>query len=118
VCAVSQSLQTVRHDLEPHLELVAEVVAGTDRLDGDPGQVRVGVAVRGEHLGRDLPRLDLAARVVAVGEGMTRFRVGDDVFGIGEGSLAAYATARVDKLTRRPDCWTAAQAAAVPVSGR
>jgi NADPH:quinone reductase-like Zn-dependent oxidoreductase len=64
-----------------------------------------------------VPGIDLAGRVVAVGEGVTRIGVGDEVFGIGEGSYAEYATALESKLERRPDCWTATQAAAAPVSG-
>src|SRR5688500_16926541 len=38
-----------------------------------------------------VPGLDLAGTVVEVGPGVTRFRVGDEVFGIGRGSFADYA---------------------------
>ena len=43
--------------------------------------------------------------------------VGDEVFGIAEGSFAEYARARAGKLAPKPSNLTYAQAAAVPVSG-
>ncbi len=47
---------------------------------------------------------------------MTGFAVGDEVYGISQGSFAEYAVARADKLARKPANATFAQAAAVPVS--
>jgi NADPH:quinone reductase-like Zn-dependent oxidoreductase len=41
--------------------------------------------------------LDVAGTVVAVGADVTRLGVGDEVFGIGKGSFAEYASAREDK---------------------
>ena len=100
--------------------LIEVAAAGIDKgtwhlLTGRPLMMRLATGLRAPR--RVVPGLDLAGRVVAVGEGVTRFEVGDEVFGIGEGSLAQYASAREDKLTLRPACWSAAQAAAVPVSG-
>ena len=46
--------------------------------------------------------LDVAGTVVAVGADVTRFKVGDEVFGISKGSFAEYAAAREDKLARKP----------------
>lgn len=47
--------------------------------------------------------LDVAGTVVAVGSDVTRFQVGNEVFGISRGSFAEYAAAREDKLaTSRP----------------
>src|ERR671939_1600107 len=60
---------------------------------------------------------DVAGVVEAVGEDVSRFRPGDEVFGIGEGSLAEYARAREDKLAPKPENLSFEQAAAVPVSG-
>ena len=51
-----------------------------------------------------------------VGSAVTRFRVGDEVFGIGQGSFAEYTAAREDKLARKPGNTTFEQAAVVPVS--
>lgn len=46
--------------------------------------------------------MDLAGEVVAVGEGVTRWRVGDAVCGQGDGTLAQYCTAKEDWLARLP----------------
>lgn len=100
--------------------LIEVAAAGIDKgtwhlLTGRPLMMRLATGLRTPR--RIVPGLDLAGRVVALGEGATRFQVGDEVFGIGEGSLAQYASAREDKLTQRPSCWSAVRAAAVPVSG-
>lgn len=63
-----------------------------------------------------VPGIDVAGTVVAVGPGVTRFAVGDEVFGIARGSFATYAVAREDKLARKPARLSVEQAAAVPVS--
>jgi NADPH:quinone reductase-like Zn-dependent oxidoreductase len=59
---------------------------------------------------------ELAGRVEAIGKDVTRFRPGDEVMGIGEGSFAEYACAREDKLAPKPASLTFEQAAAVPIS--
>jgi len=61
--------------------------------------------------------VDVAGRVESVGEGVRRFRAGDEVFGTCRGSFAEYACAREDKLAPKPANLTFEQAAAVPVSG-
>jgi NADPH:quinone reductase-like Zn-dependent oxidoreductase len=58
----------------------------------------------------------VSGRVEAVGREVTRFRPGDEVMGIAEGSFAEYACAREDKLARKPANLSFEQAAAVPVS--
>jgi NADPH:quinone reductase-like Zn-dependent oxidoreductase len=60
--------------------------------------------------------LDLAGVVQAVGKNVSRFKPGDRVFGIGNGSFAEYASARADKLAIMPANTSFEQAAAVPVS--
>ena len=60
---------------------------------------------------------DVAGRVEAVGGNVTPFRPGDEVFGTCRGSFAEYASARPDRLARKPANLTFAQAAAVPISG-
>ena len=60
---------------------------------------------------------DLAGVVEAVGEGVTRFAVGDEVFGSTGGSFAELAVAREDHLALKPESLDFAQAAAVPISG-
>jgi NADPH:quinone reductase-like Zn-dependent oxidoreductase len=59
---------------------------------------------------------EVAGRVEAVGKEVTRFRAGDEVFGIAEGAFAGYACAQPGKLAHRPASLTAVQAAAVSVS--
>jgi NADPH:quinone reductase-like Zn-dependent oxidoreductase len=61
--------------------------------------------------------LDVAGTVVEVGADVTRFGVGDEVFGISRGSFAEYAAAREDKLARKPANLSFDQAAAVAISG-
>ena len=63
-----------------------------------------------------MPGREVAGRIEAVGGDVT-LAVGEEVFGIAEGSFAAYARARAGKLAPKPSNLTLAQAAAVPVSG-
>src|SRR5918911_866175 len=60
---------------------------------------------------------DVAGVVEAVGEDVSNFRPGEEVFGIGEGSFAEYARAREDKLAPKPSNLGFEQAAGVPVMG-
>jgi NADPH:quinone reductase-like Zn-dependent oxidoreductase len=64
-----------------------------------------------------VPGLDVAGTVVAVGADVTRFEVGDEVFGVSRGSFAEYACALQDKLARKPANLTFDQAAVVAISG-
>ena len=59
---------------------------------------------------------EVAGRVEATGAAVTALHVGDEVFGIADGSFAEYASARPGKLAPKPANLTFAQAAAVPVS--
>ncbi|MFC9354868.1 NAD(P)-dependent alcohol dehydrogenase [Arthrobacter sp. NPDC057013] len=61
--------------------------------------------------------MDLAGTVEAVGPGVTRFAVGDAVYGSGNGSYAEYAISHETKLAAKPQSLSFEQAAAVPVSG-
>lgn len=60
---------------------------------------------------------NLAGTVAAVGSAVTRFRVGDEVYGVGRGTFASYSAARADKLAPKPKSLTFEQAAVSPVSG-
>jgi NADPH:quinone reductase-like Zn-dependent oxidoreductase len=59
---------------------------------------------------------DLAGEVVAVGQSVTRFKVGDRVFGATWGSHAEYARARERSLVLLPPNLSFKEAAALPVS--
>ena len=99
--------------------LVRVGAAGLDRgtehlMTGKPYVMRLGFGLRGPKnpvLGRDV-----AGTVVQVGSSVTRFSVGDEVYGVAPGSFAEFAVAREDKLARKPANLSFAQAAVVPVS--
>jgi NADPH:quinone reductase-like Zn-dependent oxidoreductase len=61
--------------------------------------------------------LDVAGTVVAVGSDVTRFKAGDEVFGISRGSFAEYAPVREVKLAHKPAGLSFEEAAVVPISG-
>ncbi|WP_328614444.1 NAD(P)-dependent alcohol dehydrogenase [Amycolatopsis sp. NBC_00355] len=61
--------------------------------------------------------LDFAGTVEGIGDGVTRFRPGDEVFGTCDGAFAEYAVAREDLVAAKPDRLSFEQAAAVAVSG-
>lgn len=61
--------------------------------------------------------LDLSGTVVEVGPGVTRFSLGDQVFGLGMGSFAEFARAREDKLALAPRRLSLDEAAVLGVSG-
>jgi NADPH:quinone reductase-like Zn-dependent oxidoreductase len=60
---------------------------------------------------------DVAGRIEAVGEGVTAFRSGDEVFGVGNGTFAEYASAPTDKIAPKPGNLGFDEAAAVPTTG-
>ena len=64
------------------------------------------------------PRLggDLAGRVKAVGENVTQFQPGDEVFGCAEGAYAEYVLAREANLALKPANRSFEEAAAVPTA--
>jgi NADPH:quinone reductase-like Zn-dependent oxidoreductase len=63
-----------------------------------------------------VPGRELAGVVEAVGSAVTRFKVGDEVFGLGQGAFAEVARAREDLLALKPASLTFVQAAAVGIS--
>ena len=59
---------------------------------------------------------DVAGFVEAVGENVTRFKPGDEVFGGADGSFAEYALAREANLALKPANRSFAEAAALPIA--
>ena len=59
---------------------------------------------------------DVAGTVAAVGQNVTRFQVGDEVFGTCDGSFAECASSREDRLAPKPSNLSFEQAAVVPTS--
>ncbi|WP_286177965.1 NAD(P)-dependent alcohol dehydrogenase [Rhodopirellula sp. JC639] len=64
-----------------------------------------------------IPGYDFAGRIAAVGENVTQFDVGDEVFGAGQGTCAQYVTVPQSTVAPRPTNLSLAEAAAVPTSG-
>jgi NADPH:quinone reductase-like Zn-dependent oxidoreductase len=104
-----------------HEVLLRVRAAGLDRgtwhlMTGQPYLMRViGFGFRRPK--NRVPGLDVAGTVEAVGSAVTRFAVGDEVYGVARGSYAEYAAAHEDKLARKPANLSFEQAAVVPVSG-
>ncbi|GGO81710.1 NAD(P)-dependent alcohol dehydrogenase [Nonomuraea cavernae] len=99
--------------------LVEVYAAGVEQgvahlMTGLPYLLRLGFGLRAPR--HRVRGRELAGRVEAVGKNVTRFRPGDEVFGMGEGTFAAYACARERKLARKPANLTFEQAAAVTIS--
>ncbi|HXV70017.1 MAG TPA: NAD(P)-dependent alcohol dehydrogenase [Acidimicrobiia bacterium] len=101
--------------------LVEVVAAGMDRgtwhsMAGKPYLMRImGFGFRSPK--NRVPGLDVAGTVTAAGSEVTRFKPGDEVFGISRGALAEYAAVREDKLAHKPANLGFEQAAVVPISG-
>jgi NADPH:quinone reductase-like Zn-dependent oxidoreductase len=86
-------------------------------LTGSPFYARIGGLRSPAH--RTLGS-DIAGRVTAVGEGVTRFRPGDEVYGDNlalMGGFAEYAVAAESSLAPKPAGLTFAQASALPQAG-
>jgi NADPH:quinone reductase-like Zn-dependent oxidoreductase len=64
-----------------------------------------------------VPGRDVSGRVAAAGRDVTRFAVGDEVFGIARGAYAEYAAAKEAKLAHKPANLSFEQAAVVAISG-
>ena len=109
-----------RPEIDAHEVLVRVHAAGLDRgtwhsMTGRPYLMRImGFGLRAPK--NRVPGLAVAGTVEAVGATVTRFAVGDEVFGVSRGAFAEYAAAREDKLARKPSNLTFEQAAAVPIS--
>jgi NADPH:quinone reductase-like Zn-dependent oxidoreductase len=110
-----------RPDIASNEVLVNVRAAGMDRgtwhsMTGRPYLMRIiGFGLRRPK--NRVAGLDVAGTVAAVGTDVTRFEVGDEVFGISRGSYAEYAAVREDKLALKPEGLTFEQAAVVPISG-
>jgi NADPH:quinone reductase-like Zn-dependent oxidoreductase len=107
--------------IEDNEVLVRVHAAGVDRgvwhvMTGLPYPIRLaGYGLRAPKT--PVPGMDMAGVVEAVGADVTRFRPGDEVFGIGKGTFAEYARALENKLAPKPANLTFEQAAAVAISG-
>jgi NADPH:quinone reductase-like Zn-dependent oxidoreductase len=99
--------------------LVEVRAAGLDRgtehlMTGKPYAMRLATGIR--HPKNPVPGRDVAGIVADIGSAVTRFAVGDEVYGVAPGSFAEYAVARETQLARKPANLSFTQAAVVPVS--
>lgn len=103
----------------PKAVLIHVSAAGVDRgvchmMTGTPYLGRLAFGLRKPR--NRVPGMDLAGTVVSVGSAVTRFSLGDEVYGSGRGSFAEFAVAAEDKLALKPSNLNFEQAASVPVS--
>jgi NADPH:quinone reductase-like Zn-dependent oxidoreductase len=110
-------------DIEDNEVLVRVHAAGVDQgvwhlMTGLPYFVRPMIPDLGLRAPKSpVPGSDMAGVVVTVGKDVTRFKAGDEVFGIGKGSYAEYARAPEDKLAPKPANLSFEQSAVIPISG-
>jgi NADPH:quinone reductase-like Zn-dependent oxidoreductase len=110
-------------DIRDDEVLVRVHAAGVDRgvwhmMTGLPYLIRLVVPDLGMRAPKNPVRgSDVSGVVVALGRDVTRFELGDEVYGIGMGSYAEYAKALESKLAHKPVNVTFEQAAVVPISG-
>ena len=98
--------------------LVRIAASGVNPLDL---KIRAGAAAHAKHPLPGVLGIDLAGTVVAVGDGVTAFRPGDEVYGLTggvgghQGSLAEYAAVDAALLAPKPASLTMREAAALPL---
>jgi NADPH:quinone reductase-like Zn-dependent oxidoreductase len=109
-----------RPQIGDHDVLIEVRAAGLDRgtehlLTGKPYAVRLAMGVTRPK--NPVPGRDVAGTVVEIGAAVTRFAIGDEVYGVAPGSFAEYAVAQESRLAPKPANLSFAEAAVVPVSG-
>jgi NADPH:quinone reductase-like Zn-dependent oxidoreductase len=82
---------------------------------GEPYLIRVNAGYR-RPKNQDMG-IDAAGTVIEVGAKVTRFKTGDNVFGIARGAFAEYAAAAENRLAVKPDTLTFELAATLPCAG-
>jgi NADPH:quinone reductase-like Zn-dependent oxidoreductase len=98
--------------------LVEIAASGVNPLDT---KIRAGAAAHAKHPLPAILGMDLAGTVRAVGAGVERFRVGDEVYGLTggvaglQGSLAEFAAVDADLLALKPANLSMREAAALPL---
>lgn len=98
--------------------LVRIHASGVNPLDS---KIRAGAAAHARHPLPGILGMDLAGTVEAVGDGVSKFAVGDEVYGLTggvaglQGSLAEYAAVDADLLARKPSNLSMRETAALPL---
>lgn len=99
--------------------LVRIIASGVNPLDL---KIKAGLAKHAKRILPAIPGVDMAGIIEEVGEGVTKFKRGDEVYGLSgglggiQGSLAEYQAADADLLAIKPANLTMREAAALPLS--
>lgn len=103
----------------PHGHVLVRIAAsGVNPLDT---KIRAGAAAHARHPLPAVLGMDLAGVVVRVGGGVTRFQVGDEVYGLVggvgglQGTLAEFAAVDADLLAHKPKRLSFRESAALPL---
>jgi amino acid adenylation domain-containing protein len=111
--------------------LDALALQATDRSPPGPGQVEIEVVAAGMNFSDVMKALGIypglpdgpvplgaecSGRVVAVGEDVTDFAIGDEVFGVAPAAFASHVVTRAEFMVRKPPHLTFEQAAALPIA--
>ena len=112
-------VQMPRPVAAPGEVLVRIHASGVNPLDT---KIRAGSAAHAKHELPAILGIDLAGSIVAIGDGVTGFAVGDEVFGMTggvggiQGSLAEYAAVDARLIAPKPANLSLRQAAALPLA--
>ena len=134
---IEETMKAIVHDRYGSFELLE--LRDIPKPEVGDDEVRVRVRAAGLHVGdcfsvrgapfvmrfatgllkpkHGVPGFDVAGQVEAVGKTVTRFRVGDEVFGACNGACAELVCVAQDTLAHKPAKLSFEQAAALPTSG-
>ena len=113
-------LETIAKPIPADHEILVKVRAAAvnpldwHRMRGEPYLMRRNAGIgapKNERMG-----VDFAGTVEAVGKSATKFKPGDEVFGLRTGAFAEYVTAREDYVVHKPANATFEEAAAIPIA--
>jgi NADPH:quinone reductase-like Zn-dependent oxidoreductase len=104
-------------DDEVLIRVVAASVNALDahRMKGPPRAMRLLLGMRKPKDNRI--GVDVAGQIESVGAKVTKFRAGDEVFGVCRGAYAEYACAQESRIVLKPVGVSFEEAAATPVAG-
>jgi NADPH:quinone reductase-like Zn-dependent oxidoreductase len=103
------------HEVLVRVHAAAVHIGDVFAIQGRPLLVRTATGLRRPKYG--VPGLDLAGTVEATGPAVTRFAVGDAVFGEGAGTAAELVRAEEGRLVQKPAATPWLDAAAITTSG-
>ncbi len=114
VLQFTEAAKPIPKDNEVLIKIHAASVNPVDRIFRAPYVVRILTGLRkprDARVGRDM-----AGQIEDVGKNITRFKSGDEVFGVCRGAFAEYGCAIEDKLSLKPANISFEEAASVPVA--